>query len=98
MVIRLNQAKTEAERVQIFTEELFRLPKGHARRDDFLWMIGRAVQPRLTEDAAEGIAYAAAILAEDYAYDILNIRLAARAIKLVSDTAQETSSTLYAES
>lgn len=52
IVTRLNQAKTEAERVQIFTEELSKLPKGHARRDDFLWKIGRAVQPRLTEYAA----------------------------------------------
>jgi hypothetical protein len=98
IVIRLNQAKTEAERVQIFTEELFRFPKGHARRDDFLWKIGRAMQPRLTEDAAEGIAYAAAILAKDYAYDIMNVGEAARALNIVYEATQKTSSTPKGES
>jgi hypothetical protein len=98
IVIRLNQAKTEAERVKILTEELFKFPKGHARRDDFLWKIGRAVQPRLTEDAAEGIAYAAAILAKDYAYDIMNIGEAARALNIVYEAAQKTSSTAKGES
>ena len=84
--------------MQIFTEELFKLPKGHARRDDFLWKIGRAVQPRLTEDAAEGIAYATAILAKDYAYDIINIGEAARALNIVYEAAQKASSTPTGES
>jgi hypothetical protein len=98
IVARLNQAKTEEERIQIFSDELLTLPKGHPRREDFLWKIGRSVQTRLTEDAAEGIACAAAIRASDYAYDIMNIGEAARALNIVYEAAQKTSSTSRGQS
>src|SRR5262249_44942009 len=73
------------------------LPKGHPRREDFLWKIGRSVQTRLSDGAAEGIAYAAAIRALDYAYDIMNIGEAARALNIVYEAAQKTSSTSKGE-
>jgi hypothetical protein len=98
IVARLNQAKTEAERLQIFTEELLTLPKGHPRREDFLWKIGRSVETRLSDDAAEGIAFAAAIRASDYAYDLMNIGEAARALNIVYEAAQKTSSTSRGQS
>ena len=93
IVQRLNQARTDAERLQIFNEELLTLPKGQPRREDFLWKIGRSVHTRLTDEAAEGIAYAAAIRASDYAYDIMNIGEAARALNIVYEAAQKMSST-----
>jgi len=98
IITRLNQAKTDGELLQIFTEELFTLPKGHPRREDFLWKIGRSLPTRLTDEAAEGMAYAAAIRASDYAYDIMNIGEAARALNIVYEAAQKMSSTPKAQS
>ena len=63
-----------------------------------MWKIGRAAQARLTEDSAEGIAFAASIHASDYAYDLMNVGEAARALNIVYEAAQKTSSTTRGQS
>jgi hypothetical protein len=98
-IARLNQAKTEMERVQIFREELHQIPAKHPKRDDFLWKIGRSVSAvQLIDDATEGVAYAAATCATDYVYDLMNIGEAARALNVVFAAAQVFSSTPKAQS
>lgn len=89
---RLNAANTEEECISIFSEELFSVPAGSLRRVDFLWKLGRSVQSRLTPNAAEGTAYAAAIRASDYAYNLVNIGEAAKALNIVYEAAQKESS------
>jgi hypothetical protein len=94
----LNGAGDEAERLRLFTEELGKLPTGHPRREDFLWKLGRSVEPRLNGSAAQDVAYAAAIRASDYAYDLMNIGEAARALNIVYEAAQKLSKSPKAQS
>jgi hypothetical protein len=97
MLARLNGANNEDECTKIFTEELLAIPAGHPRREDFLWKLGRSVASKLTPDAAEGIAYAAASRAADYAYDLVNVGEAARALNIVYEVAQKLSSSSKAQ-
>jgi hypothetical protein len=94
---RLNTAKNKSDYGQIFSEELDGIPAKHAKREDFLWRVGRAMEDRIHESAAEALAYAAADHAADYAYDLLNIGEAARALNIVFEAAQKLSSTSKAQ-
>ncbi len=96
-LVRLNTAKNKADYAQIFSEELNAIPAKHAKREDFLWRIGRAMEDRIHESAAEALAYAAADHAADYAYDLVNIGEAARALNIVFEAAQKLSSTSKAQ-
>jgi hypothetical protein len=93
----LNAAKTESDCVRIFSDELNGIPAKHAKREDFLWKIGRAIETRVDESAAEAIAYAAAEHAADYTYDLMNIGEAARALNVVFEAAQKLSATSKAQ-
>lgn len=92
VLAQLNQAKTEQDHLNVFSEELSNIAAGHPRREDFLWKLGRSVPSKLTPDAAKGTAYAAAVRAADYAYDLMNIGEAARALNIVYEAAQKASS------
>jgi len=92
----LNQAQSPSEIDQIFGRVLDEIPKQHPKREDFLWKISRSVV-RLKDEVAERLAYAAASRATDYAYDIMNIGEAARALNIVFEAAQKLSATLIAQ-
>ncbi len=85
---RLNEAKTEADCERLFREVLDGMTPHHAKRMDFLWKLGLALKSRLNDDAAEWLAYAAASRATDYAYDLVNIGEAAKALNIVFESAQ----------
>jgi len=67
------------------------IPKGDPKREDFLWKVGRSAV-ELSDSSAEMLAYAAATRAADYAYDLVNIGEAARALNIVFEVAQKLSS------
>jgi KAP family P-loop domain len=96
-VARFNKATTEMACEQIFKKVLNGIPQHHAKRTDFLWKIGRAVESLLDGHAAEWIAYAAASRATDYAYDLVNIGEAARALNIVFHSAQRFSQSSKAQ-
>lgn len=92
LVYELNRAPLPTEINQTFNHALDDIPKNHPKRADFLWKLGRSMD-RLRDDVAEGLAYAAAIYANKYAYDIVNIGEAARALNIVFEVAQKFSGT-----
>jgi KAP family P-loop domain len=96
-VARFNKAATETVCEQVFMELLGGIPAHHDKRTDFLWKIGRAVESRLGVPAAEFIAYAAASRATDYAYGLMNIGEAAKALNIVFESAQRFSQTSKAQ-
>jgi hypothetical protein len=85
---RLNDATSDIECEQIFREVLEGIPRQQAKRGDFLWKLGRAVQSRLEGNAAKWVAFAAASRASDYTYDSINVGEAARALNIVFESAQ----------
>jgi KAP-like P-loop domain-containing protein len=91
-VANVNRALSEAACEQAFNEALAAIPKNHPKREDFLWKLGRAVQGRLTDSAAEWLAYAVASRSTEYAYNLENIGEAARALNVVFEAAQKLSS------
>ncbi len=97
IISHLNASRTEAECERIFSDELNGIPAKHAKREDFLWKIGRAIETRINELSAEALAYAAADHATDYAYDLMNIGEAARALNIVFESAQKISATSKAQ-
>jgi KAP family P-loop domain len=96
-IANLNRARNEEACEQVLKEALTAIPKNHPKREDFLWKLGRIVQVRLNNSAAEWLAYAAASRATDYAYDVMNIGEAARALNIVFEAAQKLSSSSKAQ-
>jgi hypothetical protein len=78
LIARLNEAKSDAAVQSIFDEMLESIPSKHPQREDFLWKLNREPD-RLTDKASERLAYAVAVRADSYAYDVMNIGEAARA-------------------
>jgi KAP family P-loop domain len=92
IVDKLNAAESEEDVQRIFSEMLDSIPPNHPRREDFLWKLNRP-SIRLTFVASERLAYAAAVRADSYAYDMINTGEAARALNLVFSAAQSVSTT-----
>jgi hypothetical protein len=88
VVERLNNVTSEEAGDRTFKAVLDGIPPNHPKRSDFLWKLGRAVRVRLKSDVAEWLAYIAASHATDYAYDLVNIGEAARALNIVYESAQ----------
>lgn len=88
----LAKATTESAVESIFSRTLDAIPKGHPKRDDFLWKLGRSLG-QVENITAELLAYAASVHAADYAYDLMNIGEAARALNIVFLAAQKLSQT-----
>ena len=88
----LNRAQSESAAVAVLDRVLEENPKQHPRRDDALWKIGRSVND-LTSTAAEHLAFAVATRAYDYAYDLMNVGEAARALNIVFEVAQKGAAT-----
>lgn len=88
LVSYLNKLKSEGAVRSLFQQTLASIPKGHPKREDFLWKLGRSAE-RLNEEAAENLAYAAATNATEYQYDIMNLGEAARALNIVFESAQK---------
>jgi len=93
----LSKTKSDSDVQGIFDRALDAIPKAHPKRDDFLWKLGRAIQELVSEVTAERLAYAAAVRAADYAYDLMNIGEAARALNIVFIAAQKLSATSAAQ-
>jgi hypothetical protein len=72
------------------------MPQKHPRRQDFLWKLNREPS-RLSDITSERLAYAAAVRADSYAYDMINVGEAARALNLVFSAAQKVSATSGAQ-
>ena len=89
----LNDAKSEAAGDAVFARVLEQNPRQHPRRDDALWKIGRSVEKQLSDKAAEQLAFAVSSHAHDYAYDLMNIGEAARALNIVFEVAQKLAGT-----
>jgi hypothetical protein len=96
-IANLNNAQSEEACEHILSEILSALPKDQPKREDCLWKIGRAVKDRLTDKAAEWLAYAAASRSTDYAYSLEYIGEAARAQNIVFEAAQKFSSSTKAQ-
>jgi hypothetical protein len=96
VISKLNGAKSEADVQQIFGETLDSIPPQHPRRQDFLWKLNRE-SSRLSDITSERLAYAAAVRADSYAYDMINVGEAARALNLVFSAAQKVSATSDAQ-
>lgn len=92
----LSEARTESEVESAFSHALKAIPAKHAKRDDFLLKLGRVVET-LPDLTAERLAYAAASCAAEYAYDLMNIGEAARALNIVFIVAQKLSKTSAAQ-
>ena len=90
LVRQLSEAKTEPAVENIFSQTLNSIAPGHAKRDDFLFKLGRAMD-QLDGTTAELLAYAAASCATDYQYDLTNIGEAARGLNIVFTAAQKVS-------
>ena len=67
----------------VFPTELNRLPKGHAKRTDFLWKLSKSVTA-VPPSVAEYLAFAAAKFANEYAYDLVDIGEAAELEELIA--------------
>ncbi len=93
----LSSAKSDLDVQAIFNRALDAIPKGHPKRDDFLWKLGRGIEESASGVTAERLAYAAAVRASDYAYDLMNIGEAARALNIVFIVAQKLSATSAAQ-
>jgi len=87
----LNRGRSQSDIDTIFVRVLTAILKGHPKRADFLWKLGRSVGS-LKDDVAEKLAYATAGNAHKYAYDVLNIGEAARALNVVFEVAQKLAS------
>jgi hypothetical protein len=96
MLRELAKAKTESAVRSVFGRTLEAIPKLHPKREDFLWKLGRALD-RVDNVTDERLAYAAATLAEQYAYDMMNLGEAARALNIVFIAAQKVSRTSAAQ-
>ena len=92
MLRELGKATTESTVESTFSRTLDAIPKGHPKRDDFLWKLGRALY-QVENITVERLAYAASIRAADYAYDFMNVGEAARALNIVFIAAQKLSKT-----
>jgi hypothetical protein len=92
VISKLDGAKSEADVQHVFDETLDSMPPKHSRRQDFLWKLNRE-SARLSDITSERLAYAAAVRADSYAYDMINIGEAARALNLVFSAAQKVSAT-----
>jgi KAP-like P-loop domain-containing protein len=86
----LNKARTDPEVQSVFNQMLDSIPPKHPKREDFLWKLSRE-SDRLDDVTAERLAYAAAARADSYAYDIINLGEAARALNIVFTAAQKLS-------
>ncbi|MFZ3331857.1 MAG: P-loop NTPase fold protein, partial [Candidatus Acidiferrales bacterium] len=91
-ISKLDGAKSEAEVQHVFDEMLDSIPPNHPRRQDFLWKLNRE-SVQLSDITSERLAYAAAVRSDSYAYDMINIGEAARALNLVFSAAQKVSAT-----
>jgi KAP family P-loop domain len=96
VISKLNGAKSETEVQHVFDETLDSIPPNHPRRQDFLWKLNRE-SARLSDITSERLAYAAAVRADSYAYDMINVGEAARALNLVFSAAQKVSTTSGAQ-
>src|SRR6202451_2641365 len=92
VISELNRARSQSEIDATFSRVLSNIPKQHPKRADFLWKLGRSMS-RLSDDVAEQLAYAAALRADEYAYDVVNIGEAARGLNIVFEAAQKLSTT-----
>ena len=96
VVSELNDAGSEEEVNRIFGDLLDDIPANHPKRQDFLWKLGQESE-RLRDIAAERLAYAAAVRAASYTYDMINVGEAARALNFVFFAAQKMSATPVAQ-
>ncbi|MCU1311820.1 MAG: P-loop domain protein, partial [Candidatus Angelobacter sp.] len=87
----LSDCKSEGEVDNNFSKLLEDMPANTPKRNDFLWKLSRAV-PRLDDQIAEWLAFSSSRHAIDYAYDMMNIGEAARALNIVFEAAQKVSS------
>lgn len=88
----LNKAASESAAATVIDRVLEQNPKQHPRRDDALWKIGRAVD-KLSDKAAEQLAFAIASRASAYYYDQLNTGEASYALNIVFEVAQKLADT-----
>lgn len=96
VISKMNGAKSERDVQHVFDGTLDSIPPNHPRRQDFLWKLNRE-SARLSDITSERLAYAAAVRADTYAYDMINIGEAARALNLVFSAAQKVSATSAAQ-
>ena len=96
MLRELARATTESAVESVFSRTLDAIPKLHPKRDDFLWKLGGALG-RVEDITAERVAYASAVRAADYGYDLMNLGEAARALNIVFIAAQKVSKTSAAQ-
>jgi hypothetical protein len=93
----MNAADSESGVSAVYKQVLDAIPRMQPKREDFLWKLGRVMADRLTDSAAEYLAYAAAERATDYIYDLMHLGEASRALNLVFVAAQKLSATHVAQ-
>lgn len=88
----LNAAPRERSVGSAFNKIFDATPKGHPKRNDFLWRLSRKLD-RLDDIPAESLAYAVATRAKDYTYDSLGLGEFGHALAIVFSAAQKISAT-----
>jgi hypothetical protein len=96
MVLELNAAETESQVDSVLRDVVLSLPSEHPKREDAFWKLSRGVH-KLTDAAAEQLAFATARCASDYSYGILHTGEGSRALNLVFAIAQKLSTTAVAQ-
>ena len=92
LISRLNTSETPDSVQNTFNAILDSIPPGHPKRGDFLWRLARGAG-RLTKNAGEFLAYAVALRAADYKYDVMNVGEGAYGQNVIFVVAQKVSST-----
>lgn len=96
VISNLNASATEGHAQTVFGKTLDALPKGHARRGDLIskLRIRGCRERRLTDDAAEFLAYAVATRAADYQYELITLGEMGSTAGLILEVAARFSETL----
>ena len=91
-ILAINDSRTEGDAQNVFSGVLDAIPAGRAKRTDFLWKLSRAIE-RVSDSAAEYLAYAAAAHAADFQYDLWTMGELGRALNIILSAAQKLSAT-----